>query len=71
MLHQGGGEDCPFFQYFKKSRTPGPNRVKRLKSDLSCINLLFNPITYGGGGVLKTWIAFDALLDPLGIKIKC
>ena len=24
----------------------------------------------GGGGVLKSRIAFDALLDPLGVKIE-
>ena len=30
----------------------------------------FNPITYVGGEVLKTWIALDALLDRLGVKIE-
>ena len=30
---------------------------------------LLNPITYGGG-VLKTRIAFDALLDPVRVKIE-
>ena len=28
-------------------------------------------LTPMGGGVLKTQIAFDALLDPLGVKIEC
>ena len=29
-----------------------------------------NHITYGGGGIFKTPIALDALLDPLGVKIE-
>ena len=33
------------------------------------VNENVSPITYGGG-VLTTWIAFDALVDPLGFKIE-
>ena len=34
------------------------------------IKNVINPITYGGGGLLKTRIAFDALFNPLGVKIE-
>ena len=31
---------------------------------------MLNLITYGGRGVFKTQVAFDALLDALGVKIE-